>query len=155
MPAAPGLTFHVRRYRVWNLGVLLLGGAGCLSMGAWALQALGGLAAWGGLLAACAAVLALVRSLWRDDPVLLRWDGQCWSWGRPDAQGRARGRLQVALDLQDWLLLRLQPEAGATPGSVLWLPVERQGGAARWHALRCAVYSPTPVADDVTARESA
>lgn len=157
MLAAPGLTFRAARFRAWNLAVLALGVAASLSSGAWVLDALRG--PWAAVLAVAVAALvaAVSLSLLRRQPILLRWDGQVWAWGPPRVSAEAwpRGRVQVCMDLQGWLLLRLHPEAGGQQTAATWLPVERQGDAALWHALRCAVYSPTPVADDVTARETA
>jgi hypothetical protein len=41
------------------------------------------------------------------------------------------------------MLLRFTPDA---PARMTWLPVQRRGLEAQWHALRCAVYSPRPAA---------
>ena len=157
MLAAPGLTFHVVRFRAWNLAVLAVGGAASFSSGTWALAALQG--PWAAVLAAAVAALTagICVSLLHRQPMGLRWDGQAWAWGASNVpvDSWSRGRVQVCMDLQGWLLLRLHPEAGAGRYRLAWLPVERQAGAARWHALRCAVYSPTPVAEDVTARDTA
>lgn len=157
MLAAPGLTFRAARFRAWNLMVLALGMAGLLSSGAWVLDTLRGPWAAALAMAVTALVTAVCLSLLQRRPVLLRWDGQVWTWGSPGVPVEAwpRGRVQVCMDLQGWLLLRLHPAAGGQRTAATWLPVERQGDAMLWHALRCAVYSPTPVADDVTARETA
>jgi len=39
---------------------------------------------------------------------------------------------------------RPEPSAAASDAAVTWLPVQRRGLQAHWHALRCAVYSPRP-----------
>jgi hypothetical protein len=70
-------------------------------------------------------------------PIDLRWDGQAWYLG--DATSDAvPGELGVMLDLGAWMLLRFKP---LPSGKVVWLPVQRRGLEAEWHALRCAVYA--------------
>ena len=79
----------------------------------------------------------------------LRWDGSFWHLGPPGTEGDepAAGQVDVAVDLGAWMLLRFTRET-STPGrSVTWLPTQRWGLEAQWHALRCAVYSPRPAPD--------
>jgi hypothetical protein len=83
-------------------------------------------------------MLALAVSLWRVPAQSLRWDGQVW---RLDA---VPGELTVAVDIGPWMLLRFTPGAGSR---TRWLPVQRRGLEAQWHALRCAVYAPRPPAE--------
>ena len=92
------------------------------------------------MLVAMAALLmfALATSLWRVPAQSLRWDGQVW------LLDVAPGQLKVAIDLGPWMLLYFVPE---TEGRMRWLPVQRRGLEAQWHALRCAVYSPRPLAE--------
>jgi hypothetical protein len=90
-----------------------------------------------------AAVLATER---RRKPVGLRWDRQRWHLDR--APGHAVRQedavvLQVAVDLGDWMLLRLQAGEGLGAPRT-WLAVQRTAAEGDWHALRCAVYSPRP-----------
>jgi hypothetical protein len=54
------------------------------------------------------------------------------------------GNVAVVIDLGPWMLLRFTADA---PPRTTWLPVQRRGLEAQWHALRCAVYSPRPVAE--------
>lgn len=79
----------------------------------------------------------------------LRWDGRQWHWrevAAPESAGRS-GALQVVVDFGGWMLLRLHPGAGPTwRVGARWLPVSRHAMPERWHALRCAVYSPAPSA---------
>jgi len=99
----------------------------------------------------CLFAVVLVTVLWRTElqrePHVLHWDGQAWHWAAahvPEDRRRA-GRIQVALDLGGWMLLRLLPADGGAPRAH-WLPVQAAGLERSWHALRCAVYSPTPEA---------
>ena len=75
----------------------------------------------------------------------LRWDGADWwlelsppAHGAPDA---GPGRAVVRLDLQRCLLLHWRAEGKRQSR---WLWAERAGDPARWHLLRCALYSKTP-----------
>ena len=88
--------------------------------------------------AAALPMLGCAVSLWRVPAQSLRWDGQVWQL---DA---APGKLRVAIDLGPWMLLRFSPEGQRRSH---WLPVQRLGLEAQWHALRCAVYSPRPRAE--------
>jgi len=117
-----------------------------------------GLAAWVG---AMLGVPALAVSLMRVPAVSLRWDGQQWWLARLARSARVSsaaqvdaiaGDVDVALDFGGWILLRFRPASpGRREGAIRWLPVQRRGLEAHWHALRCAVYSPRPA----PAREAA
>lgn len=80
----------------------------------------------------------------RRHPVELRWDSQRWYVTESSRQPREIGpmQVQVMIDSGAWMLLKFVPDVGANPFSVRWLPVQRPGVEAQWHALRCAVYSP-------------
>jgi hypothetical protein len=87
--------------------------------------------------AAVAAITGLLawRRL-RRPPRTLAWTGSAWT-----LDGQPVG-LQLRLDLQTWLLLRLQ-----CGRQHQWLALTaRQGPPAAWHGLRVALYSraPTP-----------
>ncbi len=58
----------------------------------------------------------------------------------PDRGGEGAG-VEVRLDAQRWLLLRFRDpaEAGAH-----WLWAQASHDPARWHLLRCALYSAAP-----------
>ncbi len=81
-------------------------------------------------------------SLLRNAPLSLRWDSQRWHLGPLASAGDEPwpGSLAVALDLGPWLLLRFEHEADLRRRRITWLPVQRRGLEAEWHALRCAVY---------------
>ena len=78
---------------------------------------------------------------WSRSPVgVLGWDGSGWMWHGP--HGAQPGRPELALDLQQLLLLRWRPEAGGTR----WLWLARGSAPLHWEALRRAVYSPATIA---------
>jgi hypothetical protein len=104
--------------------------------------------AWMGLvlvtLLVCAAAVGqrLARSALLGDVEYLQWNGQVWTLGqrRPGAGAVQVSelrlvRLVVALDLGSWLLLRLQPAAGASR----WQVVRAARVGADWHGLRVAL----------------
>jgi len=148
MRASPALRCVLSRFGVWRAAIAALAGAGVAVLLVWLLARsepppLLGLVAW---VVATLAVPALAASLMRMPPITLRWDGQQW-WVEANA-----GEIDVALDLGGWMLLRFRPiSAAGHKRSPQWLPVQRQGLEAHWHALRCAVYSPRPA----PAREAA
>jgi hypothetical protein len=95
-----------------------------IGVGAVAEAALAGWVAW----------LAVRRSR----PVELGWDGEQWS-----ADGVA-GRLEVMIDLQQWLLLRLRPGRGSRPR---WIAVAEDEAGAALPLLRAALHAgaePSP-----------
>ncbi|MBA3596093.1 MAG: hypothetical protein H0W40_01750 [Methylibium sp.] len=77
----------------------------------------------------------------------MRWDGERWWLALPAGSAEMAGDLTVAMDLGAWLLLqfRAEPDTVARPHR-RWLPLQRAGLQAHWHALRCALYSPRPQA---------
>jgi hypothetical protein len=54
------------------------------------------------------------------------------------------GGIDVCLDFSAWMLLRFEHDVTVGRARVSWLPVQRSGLEAHWHALRCAVYSSRP-----------
>ena len=122
----------------------------------WAAYALGGLwalgasatvawmshlpaAGWRGVLAglACAAAGAWAAwAWWRTPEGCLDWRGSRWHW-TPVQAPRADVGLQVGLDFQQVLLLRLTPVQGPS----VWAWLERRSAPADWAAMRRAVYS--------------
>ena len=114
---APPVTVVVHRYALWRTALLALVLAVGLVLGAW----------------------GLVGRHWRRPGFLLRWDGQDWHWREREQVHEYRGRAIARIDLGDWMLLQLVAHDGRF---AVWLPVQRAGLEPRWHALRCAVYSP-------------
>ena len=138
----------LRAFGIWYAGVgvlVLLGGA--VVLGWWlALPApASGVATLGALLAA-ACLGAAVFAVRRVPPTRLHWDGQRWfvGVGGPESSDPSATDLTVAIDLGGWMLLRLLRQDAPRWQRPLWLPAQRRGHAAQWHALRCAVYSPRP-----------
>ena len=77
----------------------------------------------------------------------LRWDGLVWHLG-PIGDAATPGELHVAIDLGPWMLLRFSASLPDARARTSWLPVQRRGLEAEWHALRCAVYSPRTAPGD-------
>lgn len=157
MRTAPALQLTVTRYGAWRTGLALVSLAALVVSCAWAATAAVPLLAAAGLLLVCALLVATVhRAERRRGACRLHWDGQQWAWSADGAGADAElqsGRLEVAVDLGRWMLLRLDAVSGAAPvrRRSFWLPVQANGLERQWHALRCAVYSPTPAADPLAA----
>ncbi|MCX7659572.1 MAG: hypothetical protein N2040_03340 [Caldimonas manganoxidans] len=148
---APPVTVVVVRHTWWRAAVLALAGVGWLALGAWAVAHRG---AWAVAALGPALLLSLWGVLgrhWRRPGFVLRWDGQCWHWREPERRHECRGRATVRIDLGAWMLLQLVPHQGR---GTVWLPLQRAGLEARWHALRCAVYSPTCAMDPLAGSSS-
>ena len=151
MRTAPALHVTVACFDRWRAG---LAGATAVPLAAaagawWAAAVPAPLAA-----ASCLFSIVLAAALWRTElqrePHVLHWDGQAWHWAAAQvpADRRCAGRIEVALDLGRWMLLRLLPADDSASRSG-WLPVQAAGLERSWHALRCALYSPTPAAAPV------
>ena len=140
MRASPPCQVSLRRFGVWRAAVVALALAGAAVVAGWLVGRESPASIELMMLVAMAALLmfALATSLWRVPAQSLRWDGQVW------LLDVAPGQLKVAIDLGPWMLLYFVPE---TEGRMRWLPVQRRGLEAQWHALRCAVYSPRPLAE--------
>jgi hypothetical protein len=142
MHAAPSVTYPVGRSAFALAVVVLLVALGLAVASAWTLQS--DHAGWRqafAFAAVCGCGGAAIAAWWRSPAGLLVWDGAAWSW--EEGGERSPGRPEIALDLQNRLLIRWQPEAGR----VRWLWLESSRDGAHWDALRRAVYSraSTPV----------
>jgi len=131
MRASAACQVSLRSFGVWRAGIAGLTAIAVLATGAWLIESPISPALMMSAGVASLACIALGASLWRVPSASLRWDGRAWFL---DA---TPGALTVAIDLGPWMLLRFTTRAG-----VRWLPVQRLGLEAQWHALRCAVYSP-------------
>jgi len=148
MRASAPFQATIRHFGHWRVAVAMLLMASTGSMAAFALaRGESAPAAWriAGLVASLGIVLAGARLL-RCPPVSLRWDGQCWRLGPGSTVGEEpfAGSVDVCLDLGAWMLLRFEHDATVGRARFSWLPVQRSGMEAHWHALRCAVYSSRP-----------
>jgi hypothetical protein len=140
----------VRHFGIWRAGVTLLVVSAAAVVAVWALQALGRHTLW--LMVACALFAAssamLLAHAWRLRGLTLRWDSQCWQLFASDTGRRElapSGRLVVCVDLGAWMLLHFKPIDTTLLRRGTWLPVQRRGHEADWHALRCTVYCARPV----------
>ena len=143
MRAAPALQLTLESFGAWRTAVALLWAAAAASVAAW--LGAGPWTAVAALTAAAASVATTRRSARR-----LLWDGERWRVGPTDAPADelASGTPRVMIDLGMFMLLRFEPDDAP---AVEWLPLQRRGLEASWHALRCAVYSPRPAAASVPA----
>jgi hypothetical protein len=89
---------------------------------------------------------AVVAVFWRAWPRLsggsrtLRWDGQDWVLVQAGAPER-RGDATLMLDLGRWMLVRFRPADAAGGRAPAWLPLTATADAARWAALRGALWN--------------
>jgi hypothetical protein len=147
MHGSPPCTITVERFRAWRAAVAVVAAAALAALGAWLFASPLGetpLARVGVAFAALVTV-GLAASLWRQPTVRLRWDGLAWTVATPGAAAEeVAGRLEPAIDLGSFLLLRFHP--AGRPGTVgaRWIPVGRAGLEREWHGFRCAVHSPQP-----------
>ena len=138
---------RLSRFGVWRVAIWLVAGAAIAAVAAWAVAMLDSQPEAGRTLVMAVAVGLLLAtgglaiSLARVEGGLLTCSDGLWTFVPDSGQART-GMLQVAVDLGAFLLLRLvEPRR-----TIVWLPVQRRGVEAQWHALRCAAYSPPPLA---------
>jgi hypothetical protein len=145
MRASPALQVTLTAFGAWRAGVWLVALCAAAMPWLWANARADLPPGWviGALALTSVAALAFGIRLARVPACGLRWDGQRWHLGPPaaDADELRHGSLEVAVDLGGWMLLRFVAEPPARR-AVTWLPVQRRGLEAEWHALRCAVYAP-------------
>ena len=145
MQAASAVQVTVQRFGVWNT-VLGLVSATALSVAvAWLVTRDDVLPGWSGMLLMASVLVGMLGAvdLLRRGPIVLRWDTQRWQVTDP---GRGAGpidvsELRVVLDLGGWMLLKFRCDAPRRTLRRGWIPVQRRGLEAHWHALRCAVYA--------------
>jgi hypothetical protein len=149
---------ELRRFGVWRCAVTVVAAAAIAAMAAWGGRALATGSNGSVLIATIAAPTAalsalLAASLMRVEPGTLAWADGCWTFTcRPRGVDRIEsGTLAVAIDLGSFLLLTLTRSDASRWSSRRWLPVQRRGLEPAGHALRCAVYSPPPVAPEAAA----
>jgi hypothetical protein len=149
---------EVHRFGVWRAAVAVVATAAIAAMAAWGGLALATGSSGSTLIATIAAAMAilsalLAASLTRVEPGTLACADGCWTYAcRPHGVDRIEsGTLAVAIDLGAFLLLTLTRGDATRRSARRWLPVQRRGLESAWHALRCAVYSPPPVASEAAA----
>ena len=139
MHAAPPVSVRGTGGPVWRAAQALLPALGSGVFAVWAL-------AHAELPLAPALPLALAAGwlgwrLARPAAATLTWDGQAWS-----VDGEA-GTVQVAIDLDRWLLIRWRPQAQASRWAGRWLAMSAAEVGAQWPPLRAALYGRAPPAD--------
>jgi len=135
MHSAPSVTYPVGRSRFAGFAMAGLWLVAAAVVFAWWLQTQ---APQGRTFVACLLVTVsggLAAVTWAKSSVgSMAWDGDKWSLSA--VQAPSGGAVAVALDLQQWILLQWQAEAGSR-----WLWVERRAKPERWDDMRRAVYS--------------
>ena len=146
MRAAPAFQVSLRHFGVWRGAVSLLAALGLTVILAWWWSQPRPVGIGASALAITCVVAALLAPLAaaRLRPIDLRWDGEVWHLGVATGEPVA-GDLVVMLDLGAWVLLRF---SSTSSSATTWLPVQRRGLEAQWHALRCAVYASRPALPD-------
>ena len=152
MRASPAFQLTIDRFGAWRAVLACAGLAAAAALAAWAASD----APFGWRLAGTgigSALLLRALPMARIPALSLRWDTRCWHLGPAATRGEepCSGTLDVALDLGPWMLLKFVQDVTQARPRVRWVPVQRRGLEAHWHALRCAVYSPRPA----PAREAA
>lgn len=142
MQAAPAVAVEVKPDRASRLALGGLTGVSLAVAAVWAMQR-GDEIGWGVLALVVIGSLVTLPGLLRMADRRLRWDGQAWHLSRPDHQAEpaAVGRVAVALDVGDWMLLRFESTPLSTAPARRWLPVSRATIGPSWHALRCAAHA--------------
>ena len=155
MRASPAIDVMLTRFGVWRTAVALLAAAAVAAVWAWwstwdtSPPHNVSIALLAALVTVSGVIVALAASLARVPCTALRWDGQGWQMWRVRRERAAvgepvAGEVFIAIDLGVWMLLRFEPAVRGLGLRTVWLPVQRTGIEAQWHALRCALYSPRP-----------
>ena len=139
MHNAPSVSYPVGRCAFQRGCFACLLFCACSVLGAWlALQPLQSTMV---LSAVCVWVASLRGWKSLQDIGTLSWDGQVWCLHDRGGQREDElGVLQVALDVQQALLLRWQPTSDTLHAKPVWLWLGAEQARERWQDLRCAVY---------------
>ena len=134
---------ELRRFGAWRAAIATLASAAWLASLAWAVVSRDTVPVplLAAVVAAATGIVATALTLRRVEPGTLRSESGQWSF-TPFASPAVpeSGELVVAIDLGSFMLLSFLP-AGQ---SRRWLPAQRRGLEADWHALRAAVHAPRP-----------
>ncbi len=149
MHPAPAVSLRFGRSQAVAWPLSLLGGAASAAAAAWALGWGAGSAAIPavtGMVAAVSAVAGAATGAWlarRLSPGQLRLEDGRWWWSASGQDGAVAVRLSVAVDLDNWLLLRCRTvDAGQRGAAPRWIALRRAAVlAGSWHAFRTAVYN--------------
>jgi hypothetical protein len=139
MHAPPHFRISVRRFGVWRFATAGVAGCATAASTAWLMLSFDP-GAWMTAAVAAAGILVVAGSARPVPAFALQWDTQVWQLEPEQAGGQKplAGRVEVAIDLGNWMLLRFRP--AAAPRQAVWLPMQRQGHEADWQALRRTVY---------------
>ena len=148
MQAASAVQVTVQRFGIWNAALGLVSATALSAAVAWLVTRSDELPGWSGMLLMASVLVGVLGAvdLLRRRPITLRWDTQRWHVTDPS---RGAGDIEVtslavALDLGSWMLLSFRGDAPRRTLRLGWIPVQRSGIEAQWHALRCAVYAQGP-----------
>ena len=155
MRAPPPVEFSCTLGRGWRAALSLIVGLSAAVPLAWGLQYAA--AQWsqppgsplrtlgGGVVLAVAVMTSgafwLASRRFDTDERTLRWDGQDWVLAGRDGLADRRGDAALTLDLGPWLLVRFVPAAAGRGRSAAWLALTAGSDAARWAALRGALWN--------------
>jgi len=154
MRAPPPVEFACALGRGWRAALSLLAGLSAAVPFAWGLPVAA--AQWshppgcipllqGGVVLAVAVMTSgafwLASRRFDTDERTLRWDGQDWVLAARDGHSDRRGDAALMLDLGPWLLVRFAPAATGRTRAAVWLALTAGGDAARWAALRGALWN--------------
>ena len=146
MHASPPFQMTVHRYGVWRVAAVFLVSSATAVVGAWLVHSRVTNVMWAALGLLMLASVAVLTHALRLPPTSVRWDSQRWHLGPSTTAGHEpeTGRLLVAMDFGAWMLLRFVPDGATVLRRGTWLPVQRRGHEAAWHALCCTVYCARP-----------
>ena len=148
MRASPPIEVALTRFGLWRAGVLLVAFGTFVAIGAWLTLREDELGSAVSVIAVVVTLAVLAGALLaaRVAPARLQWNGSGWQLAHSGtgAATLVDGDVTVAIDLGFWMLLRFVATPRGRWRRVVWLPVQRLGLEAQWHALRCAVCSPQP-----------
>ena len=150
MRDSPTFQVAIRCYGGWQAAVAVLGVAALTTLLAWLWELGSARSAVDWLLASTGAVvIAAAFGCIAQRPLSLRWDTRVWWLGSADGAGdeAASGQVDVPVDFSVWMLLRFTRAPCRRWDRVTWIPVQRRGLEAHWHALRCAVYTARAAPD--------
>ena len=138
MQNAPPVTYPLGRSRVGILLTAVAWLAGLLSVLLWCAQP--DISPWrqsvsSGIGIAC--TLVAIRGCMTMPMGHIAWTGQHWLWSSTGAQ--LYDSVEVCLDFQSWLLVRLR----TGHDSVRWIWLERSLRPERWPELRRALHAPS------------
>jgi len=138
MHAAPPVRVALGRNRGWIAFAALMGALAAAQFFSWLSQWREWLPVPAAAAVASSAVVgAVLFGIWAyraQRPALLAFNGHEWQWNEQP------GELDVAIDLQGWMLLRFRP-AGPAQARRTWIVSSRGSAGQQWPALRTALYS--------------